>query len=165
MKYPRNAQRISLRVGRVFFAAASFLFVGGIVLAQETAPMQGDKSENEIIATVVRYAAVSHPLIIFLSVDGLDPAPETLRLLSQSNVRVLPASRARYVPAPGAAGAWKDKKTGELGNYFAVEGARHLKGGRVEVAAGWEEPCGTYTVILRDGAWSVESYKAWDFCF
>ncbi|MFI5097860.1 MAG: hypothetical protein ACHQT6_07790 [Candidatus Acidiferrales bacterium] len=164
MKFPRNARLFLLWVDRVLFVAV-FLFVSGIVFAQKTPLKQPVKSEDEIIAVVVRYAAVSHPEIIFLSVDDQDPSAETLRLLSRWNVRVFPASRAAYVPAPGQAGSWKNKKTGELGTYFAVEAGKYLKDGRVEIAAGWGQPCGTYTLTFGNGAWSVESYKVWDFCF
>jgi len=77
-------------------------------------------------------------------------------------------------------GSWKDKKTGELGSYFEAgvgkrigELGSYFEAGvgkrisdtRVEVVAGWWQACGTYAVVLQNGSWSVESYKAWDMCW
>ena len=150
---------------RILFSIAVFLLAGCIVFAQKTPPKQRDKSEDEIIAAVVRHETFTHKGIVFLSVNGHDPSSETLRLLSVWYVRALPASRAVYVPVPNEMGFWKDKKTGELGSYFEAGVGKRISDTRVEVVAGWWQACGTYAVVLQNGSWSVESYKAWDMCW
>ena|SRR5579863_5515763 len=145
---------------------ALFLFVSCAVLAQKALPKQHvDKSEDEIIATVVRYAALLRKEIIFLSVNGHDPSPATLRLLSEDSLRILPVSRAIYVAVPKEEGVWKDRRAGELGSYFEVEAVKRISDTRVAVSAGWGQACGTYMAIFRNGTWSIENYKAWDSCF
>jgi hypothetical protein len=144
---------------------ALFLLVSWAVLAQKAPPKQHvDKSEDEIIATVVRYAALLRKQIIFLSVNGHDPSPATLRLLSEGSPRILPVSRA-IVAVPKEEGVWKDRRAGELGSYFEVEAVKRINDSRVAVSAGWGQACGTYMVIFRNGTWSIENYKAWDSCF
>jgi len=147
-------------------AVALFLLVSWAFPGQKALPRQHvDKSEDEIIATVVRYAALSRKEIVFLSVTGHDPSPATLRLLCEGSLRILPVSRAIYVAVPNEEGVWKDRKAGELGSYFEVEGVKRINDTRVAVSAGWGQACGTYMVIFRNGTWSVENYKAWDTCF
>jgi hypothetical protein len=149
-----------------WFIATFSLLVSCSVFAQKAPPKQPrDESEDEIVAAVVRYATLAQKGIIFLTVNGHDPSPETLRMLSVWYVRVLPASRAVYVPVPNEVGTWKDKRTGELGSYFEAGVGKRISDTRVEVSAGWWQPCGTYTVIFQHGARSVENYKAWEICF
>jgi len=150
----------------LWFTVLLSALVSCSVYGQKTSQKQeGDKSESEILAAVIRYATLLRKEIVFLRVNGHDPSPETLRLLSTRNVRILPASRAVYVPVPNGVGAWKDVKTGELGSYFEAENFKRISDSRVEVAGGWWQPCGTYTVIFQGGSWSVENYKAWNMCF
>ncbi len=142
------------------------VLVGSSVYGQKTSPKkEEDKSETEILATVIRYATLLEKGIVFLTVNGHDPSSETLRLLSAGNVRILPASRAVYVSVPNGVGAWKDVKTGELGSYFTAENAKRITDTRAEVAPGWWQPCGTYTVTFQHGSWSVKNYDAWKECF
>lgn len=150
----------------LWFTVLLSVLVSCSVYGQKTSPKQEEgKSESEILATVIRYATLLRKEIVFLRVNGHDPSPETLRLLSTRNVRILPASRAVYVPVPNGVGAWKDVKTGELGSYFEAENLKWISDTRVEVAGGWWQPCGAYTVTFQDGSWSVENYKAWNMCF
>jgi len=150
----------------LWFITALSLFVSCALYAQKAPPeQQRDRSEDEILAAVLRYATLSQKGIVFLRVNGHDPAPDTLVLLSARRARVLPASRAVYVPVPNGTGTWKDAKTGELGSYFEAENEKRISDTRVELAAGWWQPCGTYTVVFQHGAWSVESYRAWNVCF
>jgi hypothetical protein len=136
------------------------------VYGQKTSPKQQEvKSEGEVLAAVLRYATLSRKGIVFLRVNGRDPSSETLSLLSARYVRVLPASRAVYFPVPNLAGAWKDVKTGELGSFFEAENVKRISDTRFEMAGGWWQPCGTYTVVFQNSAWSVESYKAGKVCF
>lgn len=149
-----------------FSSVAVFsLFTSSAAFGQKALPKGRDRTKEEIVAAVVRQAAFATNGITFLKVDGQDPSPQTLRMLSDSRRRILPASRAVYVRVPNEVGYWKDKKTGEPGRYFEVESCRTLKDGRVEVFSGWEQPCGTYTVVFNNGAWSVDTYKAWLACY
>ena len=146
--------------------AAIFLLISLAASAQTTLPKrQGDKSEDAIIAAIVRYATLSRKGFVFLRVNGHDPSSATLRLLSEWCVRVLPASQAVFVAVPNESGAWKDVKTGELGSFFEAEDVKPIDDTRFAVSAGWGQPCGTYTVIFKNRIWSVENYKAWDICF
>jgi hypothetical protein len=148
-----------------FIAALSFLLACP-VFAQKAPPKQPkDKSEDEIVAAVIRYATLSEKGIVFLEVNGRDPSPETLRLLSVLYVRVLPSSRMSYVPVPNQVGILKDKKTGELGSLFVVEVGKRLNDAHAEVEAGWWQACGGYAVAFQNGSWFVESYKARSICF
>jgi len=142
-----------------------FLLTCGALFAQKTPPKQPDESDGQIIAAVVIHATLAGRGIVFLSVNGHDPSPEILRLLSAWDMRVLPASGLDHAAVPNGLGMFKDKKTGEFGRYFAAEIGKRLKADRIEVAAGWGQPCGTYTVAFQNGSWSVESYKAWNMCF
>jgi hypothetical protein len=150
----------------LYFVLLLSLFVSCVAYSQTASPKkEEDRSEAEILAAVVRYATLPEKGIVFLRVNGRDPSSETLRSLAAWNVRILPASRAVYVSVPNGVGAWKDVKTGELGRYLTAENVKRITGTRVEVAAGWWQPCGTYAVTFQHGSWSVENYKAWDTCF
>ncbi len=152
---------------KILWSITTFLFLANCTIcAQKALPKQEqDKFEDEILAAVLRYATLSQKGIVFLKVNGRDPSPATLRLLSVWYVRALPASRAVFVPVPKLAGAWKDAKTGELGSYFETENVKRISDTRVEVVGGWWQPCGKYTLVFQHGVWSVESYKAFEICF
>lgn len=158
---------LRFEVKKFLWSVATLLFlVNYTIVAQKVQPKrQRDKSEDEILAAVLRYVTLSQKGIVFLRVSGHDPSPETLRLLSVWYVTVLPASRAVFVPVPNLAGAWKDAKTGELGDYFETENIKRISDTRVEIVAGWWQPCGTYTLVFQHGDWSVEGYKAFEICF
>ena len=145
--------------------AILFLLACGALFAQKTPPKHSDESDDQIIAAVVKHATLAGKGIVFLSVNGHDPSPEILRLLSAWNMRVLPTSRLDPAAVPNGLGMFKDKETGEFGRYFVAEIGKRLKADRIEVAGGWGDPCGTYTVVLQNGSWSVEKYKASDICF
>jgi hypothetical protein len=151
---------------KISISIVLLLFLGGTaVVAQKPSTKPRARTQDEIVSAVVRYATRSQKGIVFLSVDGHDPSTEILRLLSTSHVQFLPASQAVYVPVPNEIGNWKDKKSGQLGSYFECDKGALLDSGRAEVSAGWDQPCGTFTVVLQNAVWSVEAYKAWEFCF
>jgi len=152
---------------RALWCVATLILVLAPGTSAQKAPAKQDrkKSEDEIVAAVVRYNTLAQRGVVFLSIAGRDPSPEVLHLLSVWYVRVLPASRAVYVSVPNQAGLWKDKKSGDFGRYFEAYIEKRVSDTRAEVSAGWGQPCGTYVVVLLGGVWSVESYKPWELCF
>jgi len=150
----------------IYTIAALLLFLSASASPQKSPTKKvNDKSDDEVLAAVVRFATLARKGVVFLSINGRDPSPDFLRRFAVWYVRVLPKSQAVYVPVPNQVGMFKDKKTGELGSYFELEIDKRLNDARVEVSGGWWQPCGTYTVIFQGGVWSVEGYEAWNMCW
>lgn len=123
--------------------------------------------ESAIIAAVVRRETLGLRGTVFLDVNGKDPSPELLRQFSVWYVRVLPRSRAVFVPSddPRKIGGFKDRISGEPGPYFTTGDLKWLDDARVEISGGWYQPCGTFTVVKQKGVWVVSEYRAWEVCF
>jgi len=137
-----------------------------LIMAQDKASPNREKTEDEIRESVLRYRMAKIPAnsLIFLSINGHDPSDTFMTRFAESNKTVKKASQSHqsYLDGRGVP-SLSDRATDQPGWLFFVGSITWLSTERVEVKGGMycDALCadaGTYLLEEKQGHWVVIHY-------